>query len=350
MEMWSLQPSHPQSRPQRCLTKSRPQLCPTTSTITHKLCTTHHIHLFERCAAHTRVTPHPPFKLLSLRLAARLTQASLFAEATQPAPRHKRAITHPQHTSLPLHADRALPLYERALQIYEQHFGPDHPEVAHTLTDLAVLHLEQVGWLASHLGTGDGVAGIAPGVIGAGPRSETCTCPCFAPTAACRVRAEARAAPVIGCKHPGLDHRRRALPAFIHACPCPLTCRLCRGARRGLHSFMHALGPRPRKQAHTRALLCTHVHACPLALICRPCRGARRGLHSFMRALDPHPHKQAHMRALLCTHVHACLCALTCRPCRGTMQWGVRCLSAPWSFKRRPWALTTQTSLPSRTC
>ncbi|KAG2484841.1 hypothetical protein HYH03_016407 [Edaphochlamys debaryana] len=39
--------------------------------------------------------------------------------------------------------DRALPLYERALDIYERHFGPDHPEVAHTLTDLAVLHLEQ---------------------------------------------------------------------------------------------------------------------------------------------------------------------------------------------------------------
>eukprot|EP00983_Pelagomonas_calceolata_P020299 640661-Pelagomonas_calceolata.AAC.3 len=42
-------------------------------------------------------------------------------------------------------AARALPLYQRALAIYEKHFGPDHPEVAHTLTDLAVLHLEQVG-------------------------------------------------------------------------------------------------------------------------------------------------------------------------------------------------------------
>ena len=40
--------------------------------------------------------------------------------------------------------DKALPLYERALKIYEKHFGKDHPEVAHTLTDLAVLHLEQV--------------------------------------------------------------------------------------------------------------------------------------------------------------------------------------------------------------
>ncbi len=41
-------------------------------------------------------------------------------------------------------AGRAMPLYERALGIYEAHYGPEHPEVAHTLTDLAVLHLEQV--------------------------------------------------------------------------------------------------------------------------------------------------------------------------------------------------------------
>lgn len=40
---------------------------------------------------------------------------------------------------------RAQPLYERALCIYEASYGPDHQEVAHTLTDLAVLHLEQVG-------------------------------------------------------------------------------------------------------------------------------------------------------------------------------------------------------------
>jgi centrosomal protein CEP104 len=38
----------------------------------------------------------------------------------------------------------ALPLYERALAIYEANYGPSHQEVAHTLTDLAVLHLEQV--------------------------------------------------------------------------------------------------------------------------------------------------------------------------------------------------------------
>lgn len=38
----------------------------------------------------------------------------------------------------------ALPLYERALAIYEANYGPHHQEVAHTLTDLAVLHLEQV--------------------------------------------------------------------------------------------------------------------------------------------------------------------------------------------------------------
>ncbi|CAL5219862.1 g1780 [Coccomyxa viridis] len=39
--------------------------------------------------------------------------------------------------------DKAQPLYERALQIYQTVHGPDHPDVAHTLTDLAVLHLEQ---------------------------------------------------------------------------------------------------------------------------------------------------------------------------------------------------------------
>ena len=39
--------------------------------------------------------------------------------------------------------DKAQPLYERALHIYEAVHGPDHPDVAHTLTDLAVLHLEQ---------------------------------------------------------------------------------------------------------------------------------------------------------------------------------------------------------------
>lgn len=39
---------------------------------------------------------------------------------------------------------RAQPLYERALAIWEKTRGPDHADVAHTLTDLAVLHLEQV--------------------------------------------------------------------------------------------------------------------------------------------------------------------------------------------------------------
>ena len=38
----------------------------------------------------------------------------------------------------------AQPLYERALEIWEAVLGPEHPDVAHTLTDLAVLHLEQV--------------------------------------------------------------------------------------------------------------------------------------------------------------------------------------------------------------
>lgn len=40
--------------------------------------------------------------------------------------------------------DKALPLYERALKIYEAAYGPNDPNVAHTLTDIAVLHLEQV--------------------------------------------------------------------------------------------------------------------------------------------------------------------------------------------------------------
>lgn len=39
---------------------------------------------------------------------------------------------------------KAQPLYERALAIWEKTQGPDNPDVAHTLTDLAVLHLEQV--------------------------------------------------------------------------------------------------------------------------------------------------------------------------------------------------------------
>ena len=37
----------------------------------------------------------------------------------------------------------ALPLYERALAIWEASSGPDSPDVAHTLTDIAVIHLEQ---------------------------------------------------------------------------------------------------------------------------------------------------------------------------------------------------------------
>jgi centrosomal protein CEP104 len=39
--------------------------------------------------------------------------------------------------------DKAQPLYERALAIWERVQGPDSSDVAHTLTDLAVLHLEQ---------------------------------------------------------------------------------------------------------------------------------------------------------------------------------------------------------------
>ena len=46
--------------------------------------------------------------------------------------------------------DRAQPLYERALAIWERTHGPEHPDVAHTLTDLAVLHLEQVSRACLH--------------------------------------------------------------------------------------------------------------------------------------------------------------------------------------------------------
>jgi hypothetical protein len=71
--------------------------------------------------------------------------------------RHREALLGPSHPDL---ADslsnlailynqrgdfeRAQPLYERALRIYEAVYGPSSTEVAHTLTDLAVLHLEQV--------------------------------------------------------------------------------------------------------------------------------------------------------------------------------------------------------------
>lgn len=45
------------------------------------------------------------------------------------------------------HAD-AEPLYERALKIYEDSFGPNHPRVAETLRNLAVLKYEQVPYLS----------------------------------------------------------------------------------------------------------------------------------------------------------------------------------------------------------
>ena len=38
----------------------------------------------------------------------------------------------------------ALPLYERALKIYENSLGTDHPRVAETLKNLALLRYEQV--------------------------------------------------------------------------------------------------------------------------------------------------------------------------------------------------------------
>ncbi|KAK2076502.1 hypothetical protein QBZ16_001028 [Prototheca wickerhamii] len=39
--------------------------------------------------------------------------------------------------------DAALPLYRRALRIWERALGPDHLDVAQTLTDIAVIHLEK---------------------------------------------------------------------------------------------------------------------------------------------------------------------------------------------------------------
>ena len=48
---------------------------------------------------------------------------------------------------------KAQPLYERALKVFELNFGPSDTNVAHTLTDLAVLHLEQVCLLHSFVGT-----------------------------------------------------------------------------------------------------------------------------------------------------------------------------------------------------
>ncbi len=49
----------------------------------------------------------------------------------------------------------ALPLYERALGIWEAACGPNSPDVAHTLTDIAVIHLEQVGrWWGRWWGLG----------------------------------------------------------------------------------------------------------------------------------------------------------------------------------------------------
>lgn len=47
--------------------------------------------------------------------------------------------------------DKAQPLLERALKIYEKAHGNNHPNVAHILTDLAVLHLEQVWYSHSDL-------------------------------------------------------------------------------------------------------------------------------------------------------------------------------------------------------
>lgn len=35
-----------------------------------------------------------------------------------------------------------MPLYQRALSIWEKTLGPYHSDVAHVLTDIAVIHLE----------------------------------------------------------------------------------------------------------------------------------------------------------------------------------------------------------------
>ena len=62
----------------------------------------------------------------------------------------------------------ALPLYERALAIWEANSGPDSADVAHTLTDIAVIHLEQVHrqWLGGW--EGGWAAGKAAGRLGGG--------------------------------------------------------------------------------------------------------------------------------------------------------------------------------------
>ncbi|KDD76140.1 hypothetical protein H632_c339p0 [Helicosporidium sp. ATCC 50920] len=40
-------------------------------------------------------------------------------------------------------AEAALPLYCQALAVWERALGPGAPEVAHALTDVAVIHLER---------------------------------------------------------------------------------------------------------------------------------------------------------------------------------------------------------------
>lgn len=88
-----------------------------------------------RCWGAQRAQPldHPPFT------------------ATAPTSSSPTALPCPP-ASRPCPAQRgdvgaALPLYERALAIWEGVCGPDSPDVAHTLTDIAVIHLEQVGVL-----------------------------------------------------------------------------------------------------------------------------------------------------------------------------------------------------------
>lgn len=69
--------------------------------------------------------------------------------------RHKEATLGPSHPHVAEAAsnlaiiynqrgdsDRALPLYQRALNIWEMTHGPHHPDVAHALTDIAVILLE----------------------------------------------------------------------------------------------------------------------------------------------------------------------------------------------------------------
>ena len=83
-----------------------------------------------------------------LRLGCALCPSSVHARTRCPAPPSPATLAQRGDTGA------ALPLYERALAIWEAACGPDSPDVAHTLTDIAVIHLEQVGRLLGWAGMG----------------------------------------------------------------------------------------------------------------------------------------------------------------------------------------------------